>query len=185
MRDWGLTLFWIRTLKTWWCTKMLVPNSTQSVAAAVPRSPELIRALDDSAAVEARRKTLHAEIAALSRQRNNLLQTVADTAAIDARLLAIGSKLCDVEKLKLAATRDIHQHQPNYAEAVRTALSSHRRAAAARVVASIAELVKAAAELDETAKVIQQAGGRPPRRLPPIPLIDGIKKIAHTIERET
>ena len=158
--------------------------TVQDAAAAVQRKPELVQALDDRAAVEARRKTLQDEIAALSRQRNNLLQTVTDTTVIDARLETIGAELRNLEKLRLDATRDVQRYQPNHAEAVRLALSRQRREAATRVVASIAELVKAAAELDETAKAIQSAGGRP-RRLPKIPLIDGIAKIAHTIERES
>ena len=186
MHDFGPMLSWLKTtIRNQWCNKMLGTNSTiEDVAAAVQRQPELVQALDDSAAAQTKQRHLHAEISTLTKRRDNQLLTVADTAAIDARLESIGAELRHIEKLRLAATRDVQRYQPNHAEAVRAALSRHRREAAARVVASIAQLAKAAAELDETTKAIQLAGGRP-RRLPPIPFIEGIKKIAYMIERES
>ena len=181
--DIGLISLWMKTRIENWCLKMLPQNSPQSVAAAVPRSPELTRALDDSAAAQAKEKGLHAEIAQLNRKRANLLKT-SDVAVIDVRLEAICAELRSAETAKRVATRSIQDHQTNYSQAVRAALSRQRRDAASRVVASIAELTKAAADLDATAAAIIAAGGRA-RRLPPVPLIDGIAKVAHMIERES
>ena len=171
-------------MKSSWWMKMLIQNSAtaQSLAAAVPRSPELVRALDACAAAKAKQKTLHAEIAELSKRRNSLLIT-SEIAVVDARLAAIGDELRCVETERLAANRHVEHHQPNYAAAVRAALLQRRREAAARVVASIDQLAKAAAELDETAAAITAAGGHA-RRIPSFPLIDGLQKIAKTIEAE-
>ena len=162
---------------------MLVPNSTQAIAAAVPRSPELVRALDDSAAAQVKHRHLQAEIAELNKRRANLLAT-SDVAPIDARLVTIGVELHDLEKRKGAATGKIRQHKPAYVAAVRAALLQRRHAAAARVVAAIDELERSSAELDETAKVIQSAGGAA-IQLPRFALFSGLKKIAQSIERET
>ena len=160
MHDWVLTLRWIKTkIENNWCIKMLIPNSTQAVAAAVQRSPELVRALDDSAAAQAKKRHLYAEIAELNRKRANLL-TTSDITPIDARLKTIGVELRNLEKTRLAATRNVEHHQPTYAGAVRVALAQHRRDAAARVVAAITTLQKATAELDEIAAAIKAAGGK-------------------------
>ena len=171
-----------RKLKNW--LTMLTPNSTQATVVAV-RSPDLVRALDDSAAIAAKEKSLHAEIAALSKGRLNLLSTATvDAAARDMRLAAIGAELGDLERRKQAATQNIRQHKPAYIAAVRASLLHRRHAAAARVVAAIDELERSSAELHETAQVIQSAGGAAVQ-LPRFPLISGLKKIAQSIERET
>ena len=183
MHDFALMLLWIRTKLKTWCAKMLVPNSAQTVAAAVPRSPELICALNNSAEAEAKQKKLRGELSDLKIRREWAPLTAAGAAAIDARLETIRERLHAVEKLRLVAWGDIQRHQINHAEAVRSALSQHRREAAARVVATIAELVKVSAELDETAKAITGAGGKC-RRLPPIPYLDAFAKIARAIESD-
>ena len=183
MHDFALMLLWIKTkLKTYWCTKMLALNSAQTVAAAVPRSPEFVCALDRIAAVKAKEVALHGEVAALSKKRGSALKT-SDVAAINIRLEAIGTELRTVETERKAALQDVEHHRPTYAAEVRTALSQQRRDAAARVVAAITVLQKATAELDETAAAIRAAGGHA-RHLPCFPLIDGLQKIAKTIEAE-
>ena len=163
--------------------KMLGHSSPKDVASAVPRSPELVRALDDGAALEAKQKRLHAEIAELSKGRMNLLATTIDATAIDKRLGAIGVELRDLENLKQAAAGNIRQHKGKYAAEVRAALLSRRQQAAGRVVAAIDALKDATADLNRTTAAIQSAGGHA-RQLPAFPLIDGIQTIAQTIERE-
>ena len=184
MHDFFLRLSWIKTkLKIKVLQAMFATNSTiEDVAAAVQRQPELVRALDESAAAQARQKHLHVEMATLNRKRDKLL-TAPDAAAIETRLQSINAELRNVEKLRLAATQKIQHHQPAYAEAVRAALAQHRREVAARVATSIAELVKAASELDATAKAIEAAGGRV-RRLPPVIYIESIAAVARKIESE-
>ena len=184
MHDFGLMLSWIKmTIRNQWCTKMLVQNSAQAAAAAVPKSPDLARAVAHSTAAQAKQRHLHAEISTLTKRRDGLLLTVSDTAAIDARLFAIGAELRSAETERLAAFRDVEHHRPAHAAAVKAALSQRRRDAAARAVAAIAALQKATAELHETAAAITAAGGHA-RQIPSFPLIDGLQKIAKTIERE-
>ena len=184
MHDFGPMLSWFKTTIRKWCNKMLGSNSqlAAQAVAAVQKRPELVRALDDSAAAQVKQKNLHAEMATLKRKREKPL-TAPDAAVIETRLTSINGELRHLEKLRIAATKNIQRHQPAYAEAIHAALARQRRGAAARVVASIAELVEAAAALDETAKAIEAAGGRP-RRLPRIPYIDGIAAIARKIESE-
>ena len=183
MHDFGPMLSWLKTtIQNQWCNKMLGTNSqlAAQAVAAVQKRPELVRALDDSVAAKVKQKNLHAEMAALKRKREKPL-TAPDAAAIETRLTSINGELRHLEKKRLTAIRNIQRDQPIYAEAVCTALSQHRREAAARVLAAITELQKAAIELDEIAKAIEVAGGRP-RRLPLIPYIDGIAAIAREIE---
>ena len=185
MHDFGTAWLWIKTkLAKYRCLKMLGQTSAQTVAAAVPRSPEFMRAFDDNAELEAKQKSLHAEIAELSKGRMNLLATpTIDATAIDARLAAIGVELRDLEKRKQAAIQKIRQQKPAHVAAVRASLLHRRHAAAKRVVHAIEELDKAAAELDATAQAIIAAGGAAVQ-LPNFPLIGGLKKIAEKIANE-
>ena len=184
MHDVTLVMRWLQmTIQNHRWVKMLASNSVQSLAAGVPRSLELRSALDSAATAQAKQKALHAEVATLTNRRNSLLVT-SEIAALDNRLRIIGDELRELEKLRQTAFRDVEHHRPTYAAAVKAALSQRRRDAAARAVAAITAFQNATAELDETAAAIKAAGGQA-RQLPCFPLLDGIKRLAQAIERET
>ena len=164
-----------------------------TIAATVPKPPEMVAAEDRLQVLRAEERALYEERrAATAELQHFYLRTQNVTKERLAELELNRSKLVErMSELQSEQRKCLHildQHRPAYAAAVKAKLLPMRFKLARRVLDAIAELEIAAVGLDESAAEIKRAGTTPKQFMPLLflgPLAASANAIAMESEQAT